>query len=62
MRDYREMSPCERIDYYRQQIVDMLPPRSSREHLLIKVFRQLISENEPLCERAGGDGGVKNRS
>ena len=52
MRDYREMSPCERINYYRRQIWQMTPSSSHREDLLIKVFHQLIIENEPLCDRS----------
>jgi hypothetical protein len=49
MRNYREMTPCERIAYYRDKIHGFSRPYNSREQLLIETFRQLITENEILC-------------
>ncbi len=50
MRDYRKMTPCERVAYYRQKIERITPPDTQRDVLLIETFQQLIAENEPLCE------------
>ncbi len=58
MRDYRTMSPCERIVYYRREILRMTPPHTQRERLLIETFRRLLTENEPLCSSGSAD---KNR-
>ena len=49
MKDYRTMSPCERIAYYRAEIRRLSPPASLRETLLIEMFQQLIKDNTPLC-------------
>jgi hypothetical protein len=50
MRNYREMSPCERVNYYRREIRRMTPPTTERDRLLLETFRQLLMENEPLCD------------
>jgi hypothetical protein len=49
MRDYRQMSPCERVTYYRECIRRLTPPRSARDDLLIETFRSILRENESLC-------------
>jgi hypothetical protein len=51
MMDYRRMSPCERVAYYRKRIRLLTPPRSTRENLLIETFRAIVQENEILCRR-----------
>ncbi len=56
MRSYLEMTPCERIRYYKKEISRMTPPKSFRERILLETFRQLVSENLPLCgEQASND-------
>lgn len=64
MKDYRSMTPCERVVYYRAQIRQMSPARSSREELLIATFRRLIDENEPFCRRVrdAAQAGAGSRS
>jgi hypothetical protein len=52
MKDYRALSPCERVAYYEAQIRRLTPPASSRERLLIAAFEQLVEENRAQC----GDG------
>ena len=42
MKDYRALSPCERVAYYQAQIRRLTPPASSRERLLIAAFEQLV--------------------
>ena len=49
MRDYRKMSPCERVTYYRQKICQLSPPKSSRDVLLIETLQRLVEENVPPC-------------
>jgi hypothetical protein len=49
MRDYRTMSPCERVVYYRREIRRLTPPRTQRDRMLIETFQQLLTENETSC-------------
>lgn len=51
MRNYRDMTPCERVAYYRGKIHSFSQPYDSHEILLIETFRQLITENEILCKQ-----------
>jgi hypothetical protein len=51
MRDYRTMSPCERVLYYRREIRRLTPARTQRERMLADTFRRLLTENEPLCDQ-----------
>ena len=53
MKDYRSLSPCERIAYYRAQIRRLTPPSSPRERSLIAAFERLVEDNLALCEDAG---------
>ena len=54
MRDYKTMSPCERIDYYRSVIRRISPPATRHEGFLITLCQALIRENRPLCPGTGG--------
>jgi hypothetical protein len=54
MKDYREMSPCERVTYYRERIRSLSVPLSSRHNLLRQTFLAILRENEALCSDAAG--------
>jgi hypothetical protein len=56
MRDYRTMSPCERVQYYRREIRRLTPARTQRERMLADTFRRLLTENEPLCDQKSVPG------
>lgn len=51
MQDYKSMTPCERVAYYRKKIAGLSPPRSTREQLLIATFKKLVEENIRTCRK-----------
>jgi hypothetical protein len=50
MRDYRNMTPCERIRYYRARLREIERDESRRGDVLAKTFHRLIQENLRECE------------
>ena len=54
LRDYRTLSPCDRIDYYRAMIRRLSPPSTRHEGFLVILCQTLIRENRPLCPGSGG--------
>lgn len=49
MRDYRDMSPCERVRYYRQRLTELVSTRRNRIGVLQGTFKKLIEENLREC-------------
>lgn len=63
VRDYRSMTPCERIRYYQKRVRELTPTGSAREALLVRTFEHLIRENLPLCSEHPAIGpGTDGRS
>jgi hypothetical protein len=49
VRDYRSMSACERVRYYRRCLVAMVHGSRNGNGTLARVFEELIEENLREC-------------
>jgi hypothetical protein len=49
MNDYRTMSPCERIKYYREQIKRLKSNRTSDSTFMLEALHTIIRDNRNLC-------------
>jgi hypothetical protein len=63
MRDYENMSPCERADYFRAELRRLHRAAAPRAgSLLEQALRRLLRENEQICRENRPPSGEVNRT